>query len=92
MANEDQKKDEFLEISDLLTDLVEIFEDYGETNKDHELEVALLKMENHAQKIGGLVLSEYMKLKKALKSYQKSKNKKPFLEQCVRLKNELWEI
>jgi hypothetical protein len=92
MARENQKKDEFLEISDLLTNLVEIFENYGETNKIPELEIALLKMENCAQKIGGLVLVEYMKLKTAFEFFKKSKDKKPFLEQCVRLKNELWEI
>lgn len=85
---QNSSKNEFNDFSSLLADLVEGVQGH---KKKEELEKILLQMDFLAEKIGGEVLKEFIKLKMLFIKIDK-KNKEAFLSQCLKLKNELWEL
>jgi len=81
-------RDDFHDFSNLLSEIVEAVQ---KNKKKEELEKIFFKMDYLAEKIGGEVLQEFIKLKQLVGNLDKN-SKEIFLNQCLRLKNELWEL
>jgi Mg2+ and Co2+ transporter CorA len=80
--------DEHKRLEALLASLVELIK-----KDEKKLESHLKEMRGVANRIGGKVLEEYLKLEeKVLKFSNNILEKQEVIEECLRLQNELWEL
>ncbi len=78
---------DFSEFSALLSSLVDAYEKKA---KKEKLELILLKMDFFAEKLGGEILDDFIKLKEIFGSGRIERQ--AFMNQCLKLKNQLWEL
>ena len=77
-----------------LSEELSFFVDEIEKDKNKkEIKKRLEDMKNSSKKIGGAVFEEFSALEDIVSSFLEDKIKKEkVIEECVRLKNELWEL
>jgi len=86
-------KDNYKKLSNLLFLLKEKSEKHSKKNiYEKDLEIIISSMKKTSQIIGGRVLKKFLKLEIAYYKFLDDLKFDVFLENCIDLKNELWEI